>query len=176
MPFGAEAADVDHVRQLSYQRVRCFDIECQRGGVPMSVINYLTDHDLPLIGSSISQADAEQLLSKLYRGVALETYVDLLQSFPLCGAAFSLCEEHDLSGYGAEVQWMNTTQMLSEALETYPGIVVSNIGYIPVGMCLSGSGDYYYLNAKAGDPSNPPLVRVPSRGHDIGDNLRGGAD
>ncbi|TCR83777.1 hypothetical protein EV561_1081 [Rhizobium sp. BK376] len=51
--------------------------------------------------------------------------------------------------------------MLSEALEAYPGIVVSNMGYIPVGMCLSGSGDYYYLDAKTGDPSDPPLVRVP---------------
>lgn len=127
----------------------------------MSVVDYLADYQLPLYGSSISEAEGEHLLSRFYQGIALETYVDLLQSFPLCGVAFSLPEDHDLSGFGAEVQLMNTTQMLSEAFEAYPGIVVTKMGYIPVGMCLLGSGDYYYLNAKAGDPSNPPLVRVP---------------
>ncbi|MDO6963381.1 hypothetical protein [Rhizobium alvei] len=127
----------------------------------MSVVDYLADHQLPLYGSSISEADGKQLLSKLHQGIALETYVALLQSFPLCGVSFALSEDHDLSGFGAEVQMMNTTQMLSEAFDAYPGIVVTKLGYIPVGMCLLGSGDYYYLNAKAGDPSNPPLVRVP---------------
>ena len=127
----------------------------------MNVIDYLAEHKLPLFGNPISEADAKHILSKLPWTIALETYVDLLQSFPLCGVAFSLSEEHDLSGYGAELQWMNSVQMLSEALETYPGIIVAKMGYIPVGMCLLGSGDYYYLNAKSGDPSNPPLARVP---------------
>jgi hypothetical protein len=78
--------------------------------------------------------------------------------FPLCGTEFALAEEEDESGLGVEMKWMTPGEMVSEAVDAYPGILAVPAGFLPVGMCLIGSGDPYFLEG-AGD--DPPLVRIP---------------
>ena len=39
---------------------------------------------------------------------------------------------------------------MDEATNFWPGIAVAKDGYVPVGSCLSGSGDYYYIRATDG--------------------------
>jgi hypothetical protein len=105
-----------------------------------------------------------RLTSTFTGGRTLEAFVELLQSFPLSGTGFALSEDHDLSGLGVELQWMTPDQIVDEALDFLPGKIVVNSGYLPVAMCLTGSGDYYYINLDATDPGDPPLVRVPHDG------------
>lgn len=68
----------------------------------------------------------------------------------LIGKELELSEEDDLSGLGAELKIMNEEQSKDEATNFYPGMIVINHGYIPVAMCMSGSGDYYYINKNEG--------------------------
>ena len=130
----------------------------------MGVADYLRAQELPLYGSTVSDVDTARLTSAISGGTALQAYAHVLLSFRLCGMPFVLAEDDDLSGVGAELQWLTPDQIISEALEVYPGILVTKLGFIPVGMCLMGSGDYYYINAKSSDPFDPPLVRIPFDG------------
>jgi hypothetical protein len=92
-----------------------------------------------------------------------DVVVALLTENPLVGLNFTLDDEDDESGLGAELKWMNSDEMLSEATEAYPGLVACPLGYLPVGICLEGSGDPYFLRL-----DDAALVRVP---HDaVGDD------
>ena len=53
---------------------------------------------------------------------------------------------------------MNIEQCISEATECYPGIAAVKVSYVPVAMCLTGSGDYYYIRSTEGE--NGPLYRI----------------
>jgi hypothetical protein len=55
---------------------------------------------------------------------------------------------------------MNLSQILSESLDCYPGKSALKFGYIPIGMCSMGSGDYYYLKIESETKEDPPLVRI----------------
>ena len=76
----------------------------------------------------------------------------------IIGCDFEVSEEDDLSELGAEIRIMNIDQCISEATECYPGIIAIKEGYVPVAMCLAGSGDYYYIKITEG--KNGSLYRV----------------
>lgn len=81
--------------------------------------------------------------------------IELLQKYPLVGLRFCMSEEDDLSKLGIEMKWMNIGEIIDEATQAYPGIFLRD-KYIPIGICLEGTGDYYYFCIKSGN-----LVRVP---------------
>lgn len=75
-------------------------------------------------------------------------FIRLLTALPLAGLRFSIPDTADESGLGVEMQWLTAPEILSEATDVYPGILASKLGFVPVGMCLAGSGDpYFYRNA-----------------------------
>ncbi|KKC99069.1 SMI1/KNR4 family protein [Photobacterium halotolerans] len=76
----------------------------------------------------------------------------------IIGCDFEVSEEDDLSQLGADMRIMSIEQCISEATECYPGIVALKEGYVPVAMCLAGSGDYYYIKTTEGE--NGSLYRV----------------
>jgi hypothetical protein len=57
------------------------------------------------------------------------------------------------------MQWLTPAQIISEATEAFPGVVAGAAGYLPVGSCLLGSGDPYFLKIEAA--ADPPVVRIP---------------
>tara|TARA_R110001583_G_scaffold31479_1_gene107628 strand:- start:836 stop:1189 length:354 start_codon:yes stop_codon:yes gene_type:complete len=77
-------------------------------------------------------------------------WLKFLESNQLIGMDIEISEGNDLSTLGADLRIMNEEQSQSEAADCYPGIVAIKKGYIPVAMCLGGSGDYYYLNTHEG--------------------------
>src|SRR4051794_24497797 len=95
----------------------------------------------PMSGQRLTAADADRLRARLPLPPALES---ALRQQPIIGASASLDEEHDESEMGAELRIMNADEILSEATETYPGIVAVPRGYIPFAICLQGSGDPYF--------------------------------
>jgi hypothetical protein len=51
-------------------------------------------------------------------------------------------EELDLSGLGVDLQFLTLDQSIDEATNCWPGLGVAQDGYVPIGSCLCGSGDY----------------------------------
>lgn len=87
-----------------------------------------------------------------------EYWSQFLTQHDLVGRSFQINGQVDLSGLGAELQFLNPQQSIDEATHFWPGIGVSRDGYVPVAMCLLGSGDYYYINSN--DGPRGPLYRV----------------
>jgi hypothetical protein len=88
-----------------------------------------------------------------------EWFLKMLSTYPLSGTLFLLSEAEDKSGLGVEMEWLSPAQIISEAFEFYPGICAHLKGYFPIGSCLSGSVDYYYLQGH--EQNDPPLLRIP---------------
>ena len=76
----------------------------------------------------------------------------------IIGSGFEISEDKDLSELGADLKIMNIEQCTSEATECYPGIAAVKEGYVPVAMCLAGTGDYYYIRTTEGE--NGSLYRI----------------
>ncbi len=79
-----------------------------------------------------------------------EYWKEFIEKYQLVGKALEIDEDRDLSGVGIEIQIMTDEQIFDEATNCYPGITVANEGYIPIGICLVGSGDSYYINNNDG--------------------------
>jgi len=127
----------------------------------MNVTNAIEEIEASLYGRKITTTDAQTLIDNLPSEMRLEGLLLLLQNFLLSEVSFSLSEEDDESGLGAELKWLNPDQILDEALLAYPGKAVLKLGYLPIGSCLLGSGDPYFLFLRDADPEDPALVRVP---------------
>ena len=76
----------------------------------------------------------------------------------LVGATAEVPEERDKSELGVDLEFLTSAQSIDEATNFWPGIGVAKDGYVPVGSCLRGSGDYYYIKASDGDAG--PLYRI----------------
>ena len=107
------------------------------------------------------RASSEELA--LLKG-QLPTLIDdwcirLMSTYDLIGSEVVLDSSSDPSGLGVEFRWMTPEQIISEATEAQPGIAASQHGFAPIGLCLSGSGDPYFINTFESD--NPAVVRIP---------------
>lgn len=120
-----------------------------------NVLNIISDK---LEGRLISQDENDLLVKALDKNILPQWYLNLLMKFRLVGTEFSLSEEKDISEMGVELKWLTPEQTINEAKETYPGILACKNGYLPVGMCLEGSGDPYFLEIVGNN--NPKLVRI----------------
>lgn len=106
-------------------------------------------------GGSLTESDVSVLEDSLGLRIPAGVVRELL-AYPLAGLALVLDETADHSGLGAEIRWMTVEEIIDEAKNAYPGIVAIRFGYMPVGMCLEGSGDPYFIRLKDG-----ALVRIP---------------
>lgn len=82
--------------------------------------------------------------------------IDLLSRYPIIGVSFSLPDEEDSSELGAEVRVLNPDEIVDEATNAYPGIAALPAGFVPLGACLEGSGDPYFVHCSGGE-----FVRIP---------------
>ncbi len=53
---------------------------------------------------------------------------------------------------------MSENMSKDEAENAYPGLIVIKDGYVPIGSCLLGSGDPYFINKNDGE--NGPIYRI----------------
>lgn len=120
-----------------------------------------------LKGRLASVEGADKLKVRLDK-VVPEWFVKILLAYPIIGCEFSLSESQDNSGLGVEMGWLSPDQIISEAFDSYPGIVAHPKGYLPIGSCTVGSGDYYYISSQ--QAKDPPLLRIPHEAVDIENN------
>lgn len=85
-------------------------------------------------------------------------WMAFIDAHHLIGKETSVSDDVDLSGVGIELRFLTEEQSADEATNLWPGIGVAKDGYVPVGACLTGSGDYYYINSK--DGPGGPLYRI----------------
>jgi hypothetical protein len=116
----------------------------------------LDERTQELNGRVLSDGEANLRASAL--PVPLEQLIGLMRRYPLIGMSFSLPPEDDLFGLGADLKWMAPEDIVGESSQFYPGISALRLGYVPIGSCLRGSGDPYFIRASLEDP---PLLRVP---------------
>jgi hypothetical protein len=83
---------------------------------------------------------------------------EFIERHGLDGASFEIPETVDVSGLGADLQLLTLAQAREEAEDCYAGLAVGADGYVPVGMCLLGSGDPYFI--REGDGAGGPLYRI----------------
>lgn len=106
-------------------------------------------------GETLTADDVIRLQADLSLSLP-SSLISHLLLLPLTGVCFSLDDEQDESGLGADFRWMTLDEILDEATQAYPGIVARRHGYLPIGICLEGSGDPYFLRIEDGT-----IVRIP---------------
>jgi hypothetical protein len=90
----------------------------------------------------------------------LDFILNIIQTYPLIGCNFVLPDLHDASGLGVDMIWMPPLDIVEESTKFYPGIAAKKYGYLPVGSCLIGSGDPYFMECnKTNNIVN--LIRIP---------------
>jgi hypothetical protein len=126
-----------------------------------TVRGILSNRSKELTGIKTDQNEINELVQSL-KIFDSTNILSIMSEYPLSGCHFSTVEdnEDEDSDVGIDFQWMNLSQILSESLDCYPGKSALKFGYIPIGMCSMGSGDYYYLKIEAETKEDPPLVRI----------------
>lgn len=118
-----------------------------------------------LTGKKLNLVDIDFLRRSLPSDICPDWVLSLMENYNLAGSNFSLDESHDESGLGVELSWSNAQQIIEESSLFYPGRLFVNQGYLPIGSCLTGSGDSYFLKIKNSKRIDEAvLVRIP---HDL---------
>jgi hypothetical protein len=113
-----------------------------------------------LDGAPATDNEIRLLRDRLPAALVPDWLVDALGRYRLAGTDFSLTEEQDLSGLGADLVWLTPKQMIGEACEMEPGFTIVPSGFLPFGGCSVGTGDPFFLDMRDGS-NDPPVVRVP---------------
>lgn len=113
-----------------------------------------------LDGTTATDNDIRLLRARLPAALVPDWLMEALRRYRLAGTDFSLTEEQDLSGLGADVVWLTAKQMIGEARDLEPGFTIVRSGFLPFGGCRAGTGDPFFLDLRSGS-NDPPVVRVP---------------
>ena len=117
-----------------------------------------------LKGRNASPSEILLLQEKFKDIKGVESLLLALQ-YNIIGHTFKLSFAEDASKNGVSMTWLSPSGQIEEAYQFYPGIIVIKEGYIPIGECLFGSGNPYFLK-NDGDILN--IYRVL---HDVSDDI-----
>ena len=135
----------------------------------VSVEAVLARRQAEMSGRLITEQEVQDLKREIPPELLPASLLMLFLTYPLVESTFRLTEAQDDSGLGVEMKWLTPRQMISETIEAFPGIAAASSGYLPIGMCLDGSGDYYFVRPTVSDPL---VVRIPHDAVDGEQRLR----
>ena len=104
-----------------------------------------------LDGKRASQESCQRL-KKEFPDLSIAWLIAAMSEFPLAGCNFFMESIH------FDMNWMDIETMIKEAKEFYPGISAIRHNYFPVGTCMYGSGDPYFIDLKGEDKT---VVQIP---------------
>ncbi len=113
-------------------------------------------------GRSITDKELAGVEAAFGRGLPKKLRAALL-SLPWICLSAELDEDDDLSQFGVDMR-VHTPKQMILGLRYEPGKTASRHGYFPIGACLVGSADPYFVRLSDG-----AVVRVPH------DNVAGGS-
>jgi hypothetical protein len=100
-----------------------------------------------LLGRVALNTDITLLRDRFSGFSILKDVQDIVRNYPIIGQKFKLSQAEDHSGMGMQMKWLTPAQQVEEAFDFYPGMIVVKYDYLPIGECLAGSGDPYFLKA-----------------------------
>ena len=143
--------------RVGWSRLAIKDGILAKNLVAHQVRNILSSRSNDLNGRALEKQDSENMI-KTFESLLPKWFIDLLVDFPLTGCYCELSEDLDRSEIGVDMQWMTPSQIISEVTEAYPAKIAIALSYIPIGICMAGTGDYYFIKFNAIDL---PIVRIP---------------
>ncbi|MDP4259910.1 MAG: hypothetical protein Q8937_16910 [Bacteroidota bacterium] len=94
----------------------------------------------------IATSEEIGLLKKYFNSISfLAVYIDLVKNCRIIEQQFYIAADQDRSGMGVQMQWLTPNEQIQESFQSYPGIIVTKKDFLPIGACLAGSGDPYFL-------------------------------
>jgi len=87
-----------------------------------------------------------------------QTYRRFVEQHALAGKEIEISADADLSRVGASLKLCDEAAAKSEANDFYPGLIAKADGYVPIGECLIGSGDPYFISVHDEQPG--PVYRI----------------
>lgn len=112
-----------------------------------------------LDGRLVSEDEAKILTKRLDQDPLPDWFVNLIQRYKVTGVMFRLSKLNDKSNLGVDMKWKEPFKIIDELFEHYPGIGVIGMGYLPIGSCMGGSGDPYFVKMSE-NSSDSKLVRI----------------
>ena len=85
-------------------------------------------------------------------------YRQFVERHRLVGTELEVPDSADLSGVGASIGLYDEAAAREEAEGFYPGLVVKDDGFVPIGQDLLGGGDPYFINIRDSPPG--PVYRI----------------
>ena len=98
-----------------------------------------------LRGNVLHPNESQLLFEKFEEFDGIKDLIRFLMLYGVIGHIFSIDESNDSSGFGVEMEWLQVDDIIEEGYEFYPGILAVKKGFLPIGKCLEGSGDPYFL-------------------------------
>lgn len=98
-----------------------------------------------MTGRIASNTELKLLSNRFGNPTTITVLSSVISTYPIIGQSFELESDLDSSNFGVEMEFMTPTQLVEEAFDYYPGISATKSGYVPVGLCLVGSGDPYFV-------------------------------
>jgi len=125
----------------------------------MDILQRLNAIEEELSGWALEKADRDIIRKVLDETIYPDELLEIQSKYDLVEQEFSIPGDENPSEIGVELEWMSPQEVISEALEAFPGKPALKKGYLPLGTCLAGSGDPYFVQHTA--DQNWRLVRIP---------------
>jgi hypothetical protein len=132
----------------------------------IKLIEILNSRKNSLTGRFYSEEEILTLLKSFKDLPIIEKFINVFSNYRIVGQVFTLSEDRDFSRMGMDMEWMDAKSQIEEAFEAYPGILLADQGYFPIGSCLKGSGDPYFLK-----PDNNNKWNIYRGLHDMASDL-----
>ena len=126
----------------------------------MTLNETLTKFEYKFRGRIATEAESDYLRSSILGSLLPTWFLDVILSYKLIGSRLSITQHADQSSIGVEMLWLTPEQMISEANDVEPGLTVCSNGFLPIGICASGSGDPYFLDFRDIESTDPAVIRI----------------
>jgi hypothetical protein len=114
--------------------------------------------------SRVTTLDEASAIREFFGELVPEWYLEVLMAHPLAGTSFMITSDVAGGPLDFRIEWLDAKKMIAEARDLYPGISAMRDRYVPVGGCLTGSGDPYFVRFTEGD--DPQVMQM---FHDMAD-------
>lgn len=114
------------------------------------LITYLRN-DSMFTGERISSGECLEILER-FAPLDCSWVATLMALCRVSGTTFSnIHRERDPSIESFDFRWLSPKEIIDEAFGVFPGIAAIKAGYVPVGECLIGTGNPYFLQVRQPD-------------------------
>lgn len=121
--------------------------------------------------SRVTTPDEASAIREFFGELVPEWYLEILMAHPLAGTSFTITSDVAGGPFDFRIEWLDAKEMIAEARDLYPGISALRDRFVPIGGCLTGSGDPYFVRFTEGN--DPQVVQIFHDMADVDGGMRG---